>query len=266
MTTNNANSYNQEEEQQDETLENFDKMSSDLPWNIKEKSKVNEKLNEMEQQNLSRKMSQLSTNVTHEKDPIKIMKEIRDQLEIIPNYLTKQNISFKELIHQVLSSIITTTEKLNNNMDELRKIAILIYKIMVIQTYQYLWKTYLKSGTGQLIIPSETKQKLSYSTTLSVWPKEMKAIVLSNKKDTTNENEICLKFVNGHLYALQHQLKQYQQELNIKANNFQGYTISIQEKLMTYIELNLNSSLSKKIEHQVELIHYDYHIQALQLE
>ncbi|CAF1929236.1 unnamed protein product, partial [Rotaria magnacalcarata] len=33
-----------------------------------------------------------------------------------------------------------------------------------------------------------------------------------------------------------------------------------------YIEENLNSSLSKKIKHQVELIHYDYHIQALQLE
>ncbi|CAF4233699.1 unnamed protein product [Rotaria magnacalcarata] len=109
MTTKNTNSYNQEEEQQDETLQNFDKMSSDLPWNIKEKSKVNEKLD--------------------------IMKEIRDQLEIIPNYLPKQNISFKELMHQVLSSIITT-EKLNNNMDELRKIAILLYKIMVIQTYQ----------------------------------------------------------------------------------------------------------------------------------
>ncbi|CAF1613165.1 unnamed protein product, partial [Rotaria magnacalcarata] len=269
MTTKNTNSYNQEEEQQDETLQNFDKMSSDLPWNIKEKSKVNEKLDEMEQQNLSRKMSQLSTNATHEKDPTKIMKEIRDQLEIIPNYLTKQNIPFKELIHQVLSSIITTTEKSNNNnnnMDELRKIAILLYKIMVIQTYQYLWKTYFKSGTGQLIIPSETKQKVSYSTTLPIWPKEIKTIVLSNKKDTTNGNEICLKFVNEHLYALQHQLKEYQQELNIKANNFQGYTISIQEKLMTYIEQNLNSSLSRKIEHQVELIHYDYHIQALKLE
>ncbi|CAF1320918.1 unnamed protein product [Rotaria magnacalcarata] len=266
MTTKNTNSYNQEEEQQDETLQNFDKMSSDLSWNIKEKSKVNEKLNEMEQQNLSRKMSQLSTNATHEKDPTKIMKEIRDQLEIIPNYLTKQNISFKELMHQVLSSIITTTEKLNNNMDEIRKIAILLYKIMVIQTYQYLWKTYFKSGTGQLIIPSETKQKVSYSTTLPIWPKEIKTIVLSNKKDKTNGNEICLKFVNEHLYALQHQLKQYQQELNIKANNFQGYSISIQEKLMTHIEQNLNSSLSKKIEHQVELIHYDYHIQALELE
>ncbi|CAF2118916.1 unnamed protein product, partial [Rotaria magnacalcarata] len=104
---------------------------------------------------------------------------------------------------------------------------------MIIQTYQYLWKTYSKSGTGQLIIPSETKQKLSYSTTLPIWPKEIKTIVLSNKKDTTNENEIYLKFTNGQLNALQHQLKQYQQAMNIKTNNFQGYTISIQERLMT---------------------------------
>ncbi|CAF1563918.1 unnamed protein product, partial [Rotaria magnacalcarata] len=135
----------------------------------------------------------------------------------------------------------TATEKLNNNMDELRKVAIVLYKIMVIQTYQYLWKTYFKSGTGQLIIPSETKQKLSYSTTLPIWSKEIKTIVLSNKKDTTNENEICLKFTDGHLYTLQHQLKQYQQELNIKANNYPGYTLSIQEMFLTYIEENLNS-------------------------
>ncbi|CAF3710693.1 unnamed protein product, partial [Rotaria socialis] len=151
MTTKNTNSYNQEEEeqqQQDETLQNFDKMSVDLPWNIKQKSKVNQKLDEIEKQNLSRKMSQLLTNATHEKNPIKIMKEIKGQLEIIPNYLTKQNISFKELMHQVLSSMITaaaTAENSNknvNNIDELRKIAILLYKIMVIQTYQYLWETY----------------------------------------------------------------------------------------------------------------------------
>ncbi|CAF1590425.1 unnamed protein product [Rotaria magnacalcarata] len=267
MTTNSTNSYNQEEEQQDETLQNFDIMSNNLSWNIKDKSKVNEKLDEIEEQNRSEKTSQLSTSTTTEKDPIMIVKEINDQLEIIPNYLTKQNIAFKKLMHQALSSITTTTtEKLNSNTNELRKIAILIYKIMVIQTYQYLWKTYFKSGTGQLIIPSETKQKLSYSTTLPIWPKEIKTIVLSNKKDTTNENEIYLKFTNGQLNALQHQLKQYQQELNIKANNFQGYTLSIQEMFLTYIEENLNSSLSKKIKHQVELIHYDYHIRALKLE
>ncbi|CAF5168097.1 unnamed protein product, partial [Rotaria magnacalcarata] len=74
MTTNNTNSYNQEEEeeqqQQDETLQNFDKMSNNLSWNIKEKSKVNEKLDEIEEQNRSEKTSQLSTSTTTEKDPI----------------------------------------------------------------------------------------------------------------------------------------------------------------------------------------------------
>ncbi|CAF4226928.1 unnamed protein product, partial [Rotaria magnacalcarata] len=96
MTTNNANSYNQEEEQQDESMQIFDKMSSDLPWNIKEKIKVEEKLDEIEEQNRSEKISQLSTSTTTEKDPIMIVKEINDQLEIIPNYLTKQNIAFKK--------------------------------------------------------------------------------------------------------------------------------------------------------------------------
>ncbi|CAF3345031.1 unnamed protein product [Rotaria socialis] len=276
MTTNNTNSYDQKEEkqqqQQRETLENFDKMSSDLPWNMKEKNKTKKKFDEMEEQNLSAKMRQLSTTTTHEKHSIKILKEIRDQLEIIPNYLTKQNISFKKSMHQVLSSMITaaaTTENSNknvNNIDELRKIAILLYKIMVIQTYQYLWETYFKSGTGQLMVPFETKQKLCYPTTLSIWPKEIKTIALSNKKDKTNENEICLKFASGHLYALQNQLKEYQQELNIKANNYPGYTLSIQEIIKTYIEENLNVTLCKRIQHQVELIHYDYHIRALKLE
>ncbi|CAF4975684.1 unnamed protein product, partial [Rotaria magnacalcarata] len=51
-------------------------MSSDLPWNIKEKSKVEEKLDEIEEQNRSKKMSQLSTSTTTEKDPIMIVKEI----------------------------------------------------------------------------------------------------------------------------------------------------------------------------------------------
>ncbi|CAF1513527.1 unnamed protein product [Rotaria magnacalcarata] len=136
MTTKNTNSYNREEEQQDETLENFDKMSNDLSWNMREKSKTKKKFDAMEEQNLSEKMRHLSTTTTHEKHPIKILKEIRDQLEIIPNYLTKQNISFKKSMHQVLSSMITaaaTAENSNknvNNINELRKIAILLYKIM----------------------------------------------------------------------------------------------------------------------------------------
>ncbi|CAF4659787.1 unnamed protein product [Rotaria socialis] len=272
MTTNYSNLYDEQEEEdeQHETFEYFDKIPNDLPWNMNDKIKSQEKIAEIEEQNLSEKISQLSTNATNEKEPIMIMKEIKDQLEMIPDYLTKKNKSFKEMIHQILSSITTTTttteEKSNNNTNELRRIAILIYKIMVIQSYRYLWKNYLKSGTGQLFIRSKTKQKLFYSITLPIWPNEVKRIVLANKKNKINENDICLKFVNDQLYGMQHQLKEYEKELNIQATNCEGYSPSVHEIIMEYIEQNINSSFRRKIAHQVELIHYDYHIRALELE
>ena len=146
-------------------------------------------------------MSQLSTIATQAKQPINLLKDIKDHIDRIPNYLTKQHKSFQEIIHQALPSIkpaTTTTsvksnKNINHNMDELRKIAILIYKIRIIHTYQYLWTSYLKSGMGQLILPSQTQHQLSYSTTLSIWPNEIKTMVLSNKMDKTIEHETCLK-------------------------------------------------------------------------
>lgn len=215
----------------------------------------------MEEENLSQQMKQLSTNTTKPKDSF--FNEIKTAIETIPNYLTKRNKSFKHMIDQILSTmkIATTT---TDNMDDVRKIAILNYKIMIIQIYQLLWTTYLKAGMGQLIIPSS--KKLSYSTTLSIWPKEIKTMILSkSKKKTTNQTEICLKFVNDQLNALNYHLKQYQMELNIKVNTVQGYTSIIQKIIETYIEQNLQR-FRMEIEHKIELIHYDYHIEALKLE
>jgi hypothetical protein len=88
---------------------------------------------------------------------------------------------------------------------------------------------------------------------------------LSNNIDKTNENESCLKLVNDRLDESDHQLKQYQTELNMKVNNFPGYTLTIQTIIETYIEQNLHS-LRMEMDHKIELIYYDYHIQALKLE
>ncbi|CAF4263169.1 unnamed protein product, partial [Rotaria magnacalcarata] len=62
-------------------------MPNDLPWNMNDKIESQEKIAEIEEQNLSEKISQLSTNATNEEEPIMIMKEIKDQLEMIPDYL-----------------------------------------------------------------------------------------------------------------------------------------------------------------------------------
>jgi len=193
------------------------------------------------------------------------MKDIQAEIEKIPNYLTKRNKSFQQIIHEVQSRI-TATANATDRLEELRKIAILLYKIMILQPYNILWTTYLRSGLGELIILSQQQQQqqqLLYSTNIPIWPKEIKTLLqLTNE---TNENEIYFNFVKKQLDELDHQLKQYQTELNIKANNFYGYTLTIQKILETYIEQNLQS-FRMKIEHQIELIHYDYHIRALQLE
>ena len=132
---------------------------------------------------------------------------------------------------------------------------------MVIQTYHRLWTTYLTSGLGQLISASEASSL--YSTTLPIWPKEIKTLLQLNNK--TNTNDIYLNFVNEQLHELDYQLKQYQTELNRQANNFHGYTLTIQKIIETYIEKQLQT-FRMKIEHQINLIYYDYHVHALKLE
>ena len=87
---------------------------------------------------------------------------------------------------------------------------------MFIQTYHLLWTTYLKSGMGQLIIPSKNKTTL-FNNCTQYGQKKLKTCYNSTNNDKTNENEICLNFVNNHLHELDHQLKQYQTELNMKS-------------------------------------------------
>ncbi|CAF5013944.1 unnamed protein product, partial [Rotaria sp. Silwood1] len=209
-----------------------------------------------EEQILSQKMAQLSTNATDEQEFI--IKSIQNALNKIPIYLAKQNASFQQLLNQAISTI--RIEALNSHRDELRDIAILLYKIMLLQIYHRLWTTHLKSGMGQLINDSE--KQFIYPTNLQIWSKEIKAILQSIQKNKTNENKMCLNFVRQYISELDHQLKQNQMEWNRKANNFNGYTFIVEKLMEKYIEQNL-CSLHMEIEHQIELVHYDYHIQAL---
>ena len=185
-----------------------------------------------------------------------------DTSENIPYYLSKRSKSFKAIINQALSN--TTIIRTNEMMEQLRQIGILIYKIIFRRTHHSLWLTYFKSGTGQLII--QAKEQFNYSTNLPIWPKEINTLVQKpthiNKK---NENEFYMNFVNNHLRILDNQLKENECELNKRITGIPDYSLQIQQLIETYIEQNL-SSLRMETEHQIQLIHYDYHIQALKLE
>ncbi|CAF4660270.1 unnamed protein product [Rotaria sp. Silwood1] len=262
MQTNTETSWNPEE---DEALRDYEKIPIDLPWNQKHPTKSSTESELMEIENLSQKMGQLSITPTEKKEPL--MKDMRVEIEKIPHYLTKRNKSFLEIIHQVLSKMEKTpttnkSDEYNDRIDELRRITILIYKIMVIQPYQVLWETYLKSGMGQLVVPWKTQTPGSIN--IRIWPKAIKTMLGSANTDKANENDLYLKFVHQQLDALDNQLKDCQRQLDTRANNMTGYSLSIQKMIELYIEKNLHFS-RMEIEHKVELVHYQYYIRALKL-
>ncbi|CAF1370347.1 unnamed protein product [Rotaria sordida] len=117
---------------------------------------------------------------------------------------------------------------------------------------------------GQLIKQS-SQQPLIYPTDLRIWPKEIKTIVKSSKTNKTNENDTCMCFVKDYIHELSKQLKQYQIELNINTNNCKCYTPVLREILEKYITENL-SSLNLEIDHKIEILRYDYQVQALKIE
>lgn len=200
-----------------------------------------------------------------------LIKEIQDDIEKIPNYLTKHHPSFQQVIHHIHSTIRTTANIMidpTNNKECIRKIGLLIYQIMILQSYHSLWSAYLKSGLGELISTSTNESTLSYQVNIPIWPKELKALFLTIVqipaiKDIDNQQ--YLNFVYKQLQRIDNALNRYRSQLNIFANSFHGYTLQIQNILQSYIDEHSHSFRMEK-KHQIELLHYDYHIRASKLE
>ncbi|CAF0911735.1 unnamed protein product [Rotaria sordida] len=121
MATIDKNACNQQ--QQNETLQCFDKIPIDLPWNQNDKNKSTEKIEPMEVENLSQKLSQLSTS-TIEKSEL-LMKDIKVEIEKIPDYLTKRNKSFLEILNQALSQVTTTRTQVSPTTTKLANLDLL---------------------------------------------------------------------------------------------------------------------------------------------
>lgn len=224
----------------------------------------------MEADHLSQKLSQLSTTTTKNNhangNDASLLKEIHIDLGKLPHYLNKRDKSFQQMLKQLLATTATSIpiSDHKDKLEELRKIVLLVYKMMVIQTYLSLWTHYLKAGVGKLILPSLNKLSL-YATNVPIWPKEIKRITQAKMKiSQDNEYESCFSLVQHYIDELEKHLKKYQHELQTKVHHFNLYSMAMQGLIETYIQHNL-TDLRTKIEHQIELIHYDYHIHAIKL-
>lgn len=181
-----------------------------------------------------------------------LVKEIDMTINTIPMYLTKHHPPFQQMIRNIQSTIKTTTAipiDPSNNKESIRKIALLIYKIMIIQAYDNLWSVYLKMGQDQ-----------------SIWPQELQQVIVNNNRSMKDiDNQYYLTFIRKQLHILDLKLNECRTQLNILANQFHGYTLQIQTIIKSYIDEHARE-FRMKIEHQTELLHYTYQIRALKLE
>ena len=187
-------------------------------------------------------MSQLSTS----RQTTISSTTVKDDIETIPNYLSKKNKSFEGVIYRVSLS----SSLLKNKMKELRRMAILMYKIMLIQIYHTLWSTYWKSGTG---IP-----KAKELPGIKVWPTEVKSLVMNQ---IANEDEACLACVNHYLRHLDDRMEHYRDELN----RINGQLCVDTQTIETFVERGLEAR-RLKMEHKVTLVHCDYNDRVLESE
>ena len=174
-----------------------------------------------------------------------LSKAMEINFDIIPDYLSKRNQAFEKKIHSILLSTI--------NVDDLRKVAMLMCKIICLDLVHSLWIVYRKSGTGDL--PSSLA---IHQVNTKIWPIEVQSYMkLTKFQCHTGEDNPSLTFVNHYLQQFNDQSKQYRIQLNTKTSRLMGYTRSLEHIIEKFVQQGL---ISKRIEidREIALVQYHY--------
>lgn len=214
----------------------------------------------MEEEHLSQKMKALTTN-TSTQEAMVLLKDMIPNFDQVPPYLRKCHSPVQKMLRQTLISTATPVRK--ETIEELRKIVLIMYHIKLLQLHQQLWMTYWKAGTGQLIRSSQ--ELFVYATDQAIWPRVIKQRFNSKATSRSVMAETCLNFVQQRLELLHVHLQQYQRELTDKIEQCQHYSSTMQQASENYLEQHLQL-LRRQIEHDIQLVHYDYHIGAIKWE
>jgi len=246
-------------------LDDYDDISvndidDDNEKKIKEEQVLSQKLSQLSTSKTKRQQFELATDTSSKKNMKK--KEENNFEDLNPNYLSATNKSWIQLIEKQQ----WLNNNPNNNEEDLRHIAILMYKIAVNNLQIELWSTYMKSGTGRLKKPEDNE---SITHDPYIWPVKVKSFILS-KRSTINmnsddENKACQDFVYEYIRNLNEKEDQYRKQLLEKKKSFVGYTDVIEKGLQTYIEQQAIQFLRWKCELKQMLVYNEYQNQIFEV-
>ena len=145
----------------------------------------------------------------------------------------------------------------STNVEELRRMAILMHQIHVLDLEKSLWATCFRAGTG-LLKPNESHRKIWPSMVKKMLQSDQRATTVSDPQQITVDDGHCLRCVQEH----QRELDKHQQQLNLKKQQFFGLTTGIEAILQTFLQEHLQP-IRSKYECKMKLVEFDYSEQVL---
>lgn len=142
-----------------------------------------------------------------------------------------------------------------SKLEDFRQIASCIHHIKYNEALFSLWTAYLKSGLGELQSEAQPRNPLSPS----VWSIPIKSTVKNSIRQGINEHDACLIYVQNRLLKLQNDIQQSQINLMNQTKHLPDHpsSASIAQGIEKFVENKL-SNLRDKIQHKIQLLHYDY--------
>ncbi|CAF1623635.1 unnamed protein product [Rotaria sp. Silwood1] len=167
-------------------------------------------------------------------------------IDKVPQYLNHTNDSFHKIIHSIRPTMTV------NRLEELRHIAILMYKLFLLEKLELLWTMYRRSGTGNLELSTPIEQM-----NRNIWPKEVRTrIELIHNKYISN-NDLYLTFVEHCLGKLYEKNEECQRQLRYRTGHLVDYTWAMEETIKKFVQQGF---MYQSVEYacQIALVQYNY--------
>ncbi|UJR12991.1 hypothetical protein I4U23_000017 [Adineta vaga] len=205
---------------------------------------------------VSKKIKFTQNNDTKDKSTNDNVKE--EKSDDVPAYLSLTNISFLHVIQQIQN-----TEN-SIDMKDLQIIALLMHRITANRIQKQINSVYLRSGTGKLDDSSFDLIEIDRR----VWPKEVKSdmlakiaqsnITTATKINSDSEQLDFENLVNERLQQINEKIEQYTQQLIDKKNHLIGFTSSIEKTIIQYVQRYGIIPLQMKRDLKIALLKHDY--------
>lgn len=168
-------------------------------------------------------------------------------IDQVPDCLCRNSHSFEKLIAHIRPK----TNK--NDVEQLRHIVILMYRLLLLEKLQCLWRTYRKSGLGELLdVPQHIQQ-----AGMKIWPNEIRTRIKNFQIDLSFADNHCQLFVDHCLKELDNKNRDYSQQLRYQTTHLLDYTSSMEETFQNFVQQGFFSQ-SLDYDCQIELVQYHY--------